>query len=246
MPKGAALTHLQCPFCRELRTSKHPAVCRLNPDREASPQMKNLRAVHAKAKAKKDESMPKPVQPPEPEPKPASVATEAQPSLQPEPVHVEAPPTRKASIPISAESPRVDASEFLRARVDEYRQAPQPKPVQPVEMKRGPIVFTPNPAMLKAVLIGGLGLVAGFMLLKYLRARKQDAPRRAAVQQREQQATIPAQRDLPRAWSPDPDRVAPGQWVPGPSSIGGGYVPSPQTAWSKSQDDVLKRRARGE
>lgn len=219
----------ECPHCGAFKGAAHIRICKKNPDCDHELLAKKTAALKRNTMTKA-ESSPDPKPDPKPEPK-------------------EETPTPPAAAPVEtpkeAEPPRPPA-DFMAARVAELRanreNNPQPSDQQPASVPVMPssVAATPKRGIGKAAmvkLVSGLALIGlGFVGFKIWLTRRRPNTGESTMPE-------PQTYQGPRAWSPEPTKISPNDYVP--YEGGGGYVPSPQSAWGEEQKERLKQRMAG-
>lgn len=213
-----------CPHCGEVKARNHQRICEKNPARDLA-LIERLRAGGRKRAAQDRAPEPAPVAP---------IATEP-----PAP----APPVRASPVPLKpVTTSSADADRFMRARIEELRSTRAPPAVTPsagqvTSRSRTTWSFTPSPLLVR-LMIGTAAVASlGYLFTAWRRRKgKSKAQMPPEAMPREPYRG-------PRAWTPDPgimpvarDEVVPGgQW-------GGGYIPSPETQWDRSNAETVRRQ----
>ena len=224
---------VECPHCKRFAGRSHQPICRDNPQRDETKaaayekRAKQALETRNRNRTKTD----------------ASRTTEApmtDASPPPEPAAAPEPTPAPESAPAPAPRRVEHGSDFMTRRIAELKGQGSAAPVPPTAIVPGSVsvqskaryvpmgVFT---KMLAGIALIGLTVIG---IRMWWRSRRPSTGQ--STQARDE---APPRYNGPRAWSPEPTKVS--QDVI-PYEGGGGFIPSPQTAWAADQQRRLRER----
>lgn len=224
-----------CPHCGAVRARNHQRLCEKNPNRDMA-LVERLRAGGRKRAAQDAPALVV-----DTDLKPTGEAVQIPPDVNAAmnaDLAVARPPPRPTTVPIKTAPANAQADAFMRARIEELRNTKAPPAVTPAsgQVSAKPKTtwsFTPSPLLIKLALGFGALASVGFLWAAWRRKKGESKA----------QAPPPAMRETykgPRAWTPDPSAMPVAKDDVVPSTYGGGYIPSPETAWDQKNAASLR------
>ena len=236
---------VECPHCKTWKGRAHIRFCPKNPDRdEAALQQRSQRMRELRAQQTAAGRTPPATQPTAPPPAPMS---------DPTPPPAAGGPLDDVAQPPSApqagdgQGPRRVGPDFMQKRIAELRKTPQDASAAPAAQPVVPSgVSVREKQGIGGKAIAKVATLVGALALAFIGWRVWRNHRRPGTGQSTAPVNVEPERrawEGPRAWTPEPRKVSPDDYIP--SEHGGGFVPSPQTSWAEAQAAHLNKRQGG-